>query len=621
MAINLVDNTAGAGEPLKDGFDKVNQAILLLNSIGNPDEFVRIFASIGADGVTTEDLDGFYTEIPVKLYGSIRTGIDFKIINKDTGESFSATSDENAVEGDVTLTIAEEQYIKAPSGSYVKWDEVQRSAELTVSPTLVQSGVEAERTANSIGTIATRIAPGIPLSTIDLKDIDNDIDVENNDQLTIENKRGFTETFLVSGDQTITSGTYSLAIHTKQFNASYEASYAWVFEAGWKQSAKITINKGNISINASNISGAQTDIAGLELQVGNFDPVALGADLSDLIGNVGSRAYLYASTEVGGVVNLASVELLSGTAGSLTRISGDNIQLNGNTSVLGDFSVVGENITLDGNVTINTTTNPFTVNGAVLVTGSVDADKLNVTSLSAISADLGSVTAGSIVVGSTNKLWLNDAGDGGLAIGGATKASAPFRVSATGGVVADNIVLTAQSGSDIDWDYVTSVAIVNADIVDAEISLAKIDTATITNLSALSADLGSITAGSISVGENTWDSTGLTFTRGEINLTKSLSGTTLNTQTTVDGDGVRIVDQLNQETFIDGARVETSLIRVLLLRAPTGENLRIGNSSGTIELDNADIRAPELPTTAPTEANRLYLEADGSGNFNVKLKG
>ena len=51
--------------------------------------------------------------------------------------------------------------------------------------------------------------------------------------------------------------------------------------------------------------------------------------------------------------------------------------------------------------------------------------------LSAISADLGAVTAGSIVVGSTNKLWLNDnatAPTVALAIGGSTKASAPFRV-------------------------------------------------------------------------------------------------------------------------------------------------------------------------------------------------
>ena len=52
---------------------------------------------------------------------------------------------------------------------------------------------------------------------------------------------------------------------------------------------------------------------------------------------------------------------------------------------------------------------------------------------------------GQIVVGdASNKLWLNDANDGGLAIGGATKASAPFRVTATG-------ALTSTSGAIGGW--------------------------------------------------------------------------------------------------------------------------------------------------------------------------
>ena len=55
----------------------------------------------------------------------------------------------------------------------------------------------------------------------------------------------------------------------------------------------------------------------------------------------------------------------------------------------------------------------------------------------------GSVTAGQIVVGSTNKLWLNDGGDGVLAIGGSTKASAPFHVSALGAVRADDLTSAA----------------------------------------------------------------------------------------------------------------------------------------------------------------------------------
>lgn len=106
------------------------------------------------------------------------------------------------------------------------------------------------------------------------------------------------------------------------------------------------------------------------------------------------------------------------------------------------------------------------INGGNITTGTVTADKLNVVSLSAINANLGAVTAGQIVVGSTNKLWLNDSADGALAIGGTVKASAPFRVAAngeltlgiggaTGQTRADNtgLFIDAQSAFNINYGY------------------------------------------------------------------------------------------------------------------------------------------------------------------------
>jgi hypothetical protein len=88
--------------------------------------------------------------------------------------------------------------------------------------------------------------------------------------------------------------------------------------------------------------------------------------------------------------------------------------------------------------------------------GSVTADKLYVNELSAIVANLGTVNAGSIVVGESNKLWLNDAADGGLALGGTNKATAPFRVSAAG-------VLNASSGYIGGWS-IFSTALVGDDV-------------------------------------------------------------------------------------------------------------------------------------------------------------
>ena len=99
----------------------------------------------------------------------------------------------------------------------------------------------------------------------------------------------------------------------------------------------------------------------------------------------------------------------------------------------------------------------------IVALGEVRAENIKVTNLSAINADLGAVTAGSIVVGdSTNKLWLNDAGDGGLAIGGTDKATAPFRVTAAGALTATSATITGElhtgSGSVINGAYIDSLS-------------------------------------------------------------------------------------------------------------------------------------------------------------------
>jgi hypothetical protein len=124
------------------------------------------------------------------------------------------------------------------------------------------------------------------------------------------------------------------------------------------------------------------------------------------------------------------------------------------------------------------------IDGGTIITGSITAGKLNVTTLSAITADLGSVTAGQIVVGSTNKLWLNDAGDGVLAIGGSNKATAPFRVNANGDLIASNAFITGSlatgAGSSIDGQYLVALSIGSASIANGAIVTAKIGDAQIT---------------------------------------------------------------------------------------------------------------------------------------------
>ena len=80
----------------------------------------------------------------------------------------------------------------------------------------------------------------------------------------------------------------------------------------------------------------------------------------------------------------------------------------------------------------------------IVALGEVRAANIVVDNLAAIKADLGAATAGSLVVGTTNKIWLNEGADGILAIGGATKASAPFRVSAVGALVATSATISGE---------------------------------------------------------------------------------------------------------------------------------------------------------------------------------
>jgi hypothetical protein len=92
-----------------------------------------------------------------------------------------------------------------------------------------------------------------------------------------------------------------------------------------------------------------------------------------------------------------------------------------------------------------------------------------VTSLAAINADMGSITAGQIVVGSANKLWLNDAADGALNIGGGTKASAPFRVTAAGALTATGVTITGALtpgvGSVLDGTYLSPGTVAAAKLI------------------------------------------------------------------------------------------------------------------------------------------------------------
>lgn len=85
-------------------------------------------------------------------------------------------------------------------------------------------------------------------------------------------------------------------------------------------------------------------VAGLTLQVGDFDPVDLGYNLTDLMQTADSQAVLY--SKAGG--NIASINLLTGQEISEIIINADQITVAGETTFLS--ALRGENFTTSGDV-------------------------------------------------------------------------------------------------------------------------------------------------------------------------------------------------------------------------------------------------------------------------------
>lgn len=118
-------------------------------------------------------------------------------------------------------------------------------------------------------------------------------------------------------------------------------------------------------------------------------------------------------------------------------LRGQIVVTGGDLGGLAATDVNANTTTIDGGkITANSVT------ASQIAASTITANLLSVSTLSAITADMGSLTAGSIVIGSTNKLWLNESADGALNIGGSTKASAPFRVTAAGALTATSATIT-----------------------------------------------------------------------------------------------------------------------------------------------------------------------------------
>lgn len=152
------------------------------------------------------------------------------------------------------------------------------------------------------------------------------------------------------------------------------------------------------------------------------------------------------------------------TAGNRLTWDGTTLTIAGNGA--GVTAISGSNIstgTIDASVVTVTNINATNITTGSLAAGriaagTITASHISGTTLSAIKADMGTLTAGAIVIGTTNKIWLNDTADGALNIGGATKASAPFAVTAAGVLTAVGATITGTINADAGYLSTLSVS-------------------------------------------------------------------------------------------------------------------------------------------------------------------
>lgn len=211
-------------------------------------------------------------------------------------------------------------------------------------------------------------------------------------------------------------------------------------------------------------------------------------------------------------------ELHYGAGGKSYNVSDDGMWLGADEFASAPFRVdmAGNAIALSmtvggyvvtGGAAADVNTGVVKITGVQIQDGTITAAKINVTSLSALSANLGTMTAGSIsgvdiTIGSGNNVF--KANTQGIFLGNANVASAPFYVNMAGTLRASNAIIdgsiVCRGGSDWQGNAINGdlyVRNINANyIVSGTIDASIIN---VTNLNASNITAGSINAASINV--------------------------------------------------------------------------------------------------------------------------
>jgi len=192
----------------------------------------------------------------------------------------------------------------------------------------------------------------------------------------------------------------------------------------------------------------------------------------------------------------------------------------------------------------------------------------------------------------------------GLWLGNSDFSSAPFKVDMDGNLVANSATITgtitADSGSDVDWSYISSVEIENADILDATIEAAKI-----ASLDADDINTGTLSASYIEVGS-------ITITdlnnAGDMSTKNKVSDTDCDTTIIEDG---KIITGLLTADRIQTGTLDASQVNVDNL---TASDIEAGTLTGSTFQTKSDYERIEIDSS-----NHWLRFYDSSGNEEGRI--
>lgn len=242
---------------------------------GRSDRFtLQMFAELFGIGVITDDVNGLVDELPVRLFTQAREGNVIGLIDESIEAGLTAhirredSYDEDDLQrfdaGDHDLPIIE-QFLQLPEGTIVTLSGIQLQSYFHVDPGRILGVVEKEKVVDAIGTLSADRSGTI--TTIALKDIDEQIELDDGQVLRITNKTGGNEQITVDGDQVLSVPEHTINIIEKTLTNEYTAGYAWVREPVYKLTGRLNITAGLTELNQTAISDQGTAIAGLTLDV------------------------------------------------------------------------------------------------------------------------------------------------------------------------------------------------------------------------------------------------------------------------------------------------------------------------------------------------------------------